>query len=87
MINTAINKAQFLVEHNRLSPAHLQATFAMLTNFQEQKKPLLKDADWSFKLRLPLILWLNSLPKEKKKYIRASSAKKLYKNYPETHNI
>lgn len=66
MIDTIIGKEQFLIEHNRLSPVNLQATFALLTQFQEEKKPLLKDADWSFKLRIPLIVWLGSLPPEKK---------------------
>jgi len=83
MINTSIGKKQFLIEHNRLSPTNLRATFALLTQFQEQKRPLLKDTDWSFKLRIPLIIWLGSLPLEKEKYIR-KSIKQVFKNYPET---
>lgn len=79
----ALSKEQFLIGHNKLSPAHLQATFALLTLFQQQKKPLLQDADWSYKLRAPFILWLTMLPKEKQKYTRKST-KLVYKNYPET---
>ena len=79
-----INKEQFLAEHNKLSPAHLQTTFAGLTLFQLAKKPLLKDSEWSFKLRIPFILWLGTLPPPRKK-----SAKKLkepiYKIYPQTY--
>ena len=84
--DTSIGKEQFLIEHNRLSPENLQATFTMLTQFQEQKKPLLKDRHWSFKLRIPFIIWLESLPPEKKKYIRKSK-KPVFKNYPQTHNL
>ena len=40
---TLITKEQFLEEHNKLSPAHLQATLALLDRFKEEKKPLLKD--------------------------------------------
>jgi hypothetical protein len=83
MTDTIIGKEQFLIEHNRLSPVNLQATFALLTQFQEEKKPLLKDADWSFKLRIPFIVWLGSLPPEKIKQAR-KSAKQVFKNYPET---
>ena len=92
-----ISKEQFLVEHNRLSPTHLQATFALLARFQKEKRPLLKDAYWSNKLRIPFIAWLISLPRsgvlveaktlatlpEKKKHIRKTK-KQIYKNYPET---
>ncbi len=78
-----ISKEQFLIDHNRLSPVNLQATFALLTKFQEEKKPLLKDANWSNKLRIPFISWLIALPQEKKKHIREST-KQVYRNYPET---
>jgi hypothetical protein len=78
-----ITKEQFLAEHNRLSPDNLQATFALLTQFQEQRKPLLADGKWSFKLRIPFIIWLNSLPPLKMKYVR-KSAKQVFRNYPET---
>ena len=84
MADTIIGKKQFLIEHNRLSPISLRATFDLLTRFQKEKKPLLQDVDWSFKLRAPFILWLTSLPPEKKKYIRKST-KQVFKNYPETH--
>ena len=83
-MNEIMSKEQFLIEHNRLSPVNLQATFALLTQFQEEKKPLLKDADWSFKLRIPFIVWLESLPPVKEKYARKST-KQIFKNYPETH--
>ena len=83
MINTIIGKEQFLIEHNRLSPANLQATFALLTRFQQERKPLLKDPEWSFKLRVPFIIWLGSLPLEKIPHLRKST-KQIFKNYPET---
>jgi len=80
-------KEQFLLEHNRLSPSHLQATLALLDQFQIEKKPLLKKNEWVLdKLRMPFIIWLSSLPPEKKKYIRKSK-KQLFKNYPETKLI
>ena len=85
MIET-ISKEQFLIEHNRLSPLNLQTTFAGLTLFQLAKKPLLADINWSLKLRIPLIIWLTSLPLVKEKHIRKST-KQEFKNYPETHNI
>jgi len=81
-----ISKEQFLIEHNRLSPLNLQTTFAGLTLFQITKKPLLKDSDWSLKLRIPLIIWLGTLPTVKEKYVRKST-KQEFKNYPETHNV
>ena len=49
-----IGKERFLAGHNKLSPVHLRATLATLTRFQQERKPGLKDVDWSFKLRLPL---------------------------------
>ncbi len=79
-----ISKEQFLIEHNKLSPVHLRAAFALLTLFQEQKKPLLQDAHWSHKLRIPFILWLTILPKQKEKRARKPT-KQVYRNYPETH--
>ena len=86
MINTNISKEQFLIEHNKLSPSNLQTTFASLTLFQLATKRMLKDNEWSHKLRIPLILWLNTLPKEKKKHLRKST-KQAFKNYPETHSL
>ncbi len=82
MIDT-ITKEQFLAEHNRLSPENLQTTFAGLTDFQLAKKSLLKDSNWSLKLRIPLILWLSALPISKKKLIKKSK-KQEFHNYPET---
>ncbi len=62
-----ISKEQFLIEHNKLSPLKLQATLVLLNRFKEEKRPLLKDDDWSIdKLRIPLISWLLSLPTDKK---------------------
>ncbi len=81
-----INKEQFLTEHNKLSPINLQATFALLTRFQEEKRPLLKDNGWSIdKLRIPFISWLLALPEKKKKELKKSKTKQTFKNYPETH--
>jgi len=77
------SKEQFLIEHNKLSPVHLQATSALLTQFQEEQRPLLKEGNWSFKLRASFISWLLLLPlaPQKKKYIRKSK-KSIYKIYP-----
>lgn len=81
-----ISKEQFLEEHNKLSPLNLQATLSLLTKFQEEKKPLLKDNSWCLdKHRIPFISWLTALPKAEKKSERLSKAKQIFKNYPETH--
>ena len=88
-METILGKEQFLIEHNKLAPKNLQATFALLTQFQVERKPFLKDADWSFKLRIPFISWLMLGPilhPIKKKYIRKST-KRAFMNYPETHNL
>jgi len=83
-----IGKEQFLIEHNKLSPVNLQVTFALLTQFQEAKKPLLKDKDWSNKLRVPLISWLVALaPKgagENKNPSPGKGAKNIYHDYLQT---
>ncbi len=81
MTDLVIGKEQFLIEHNKLSPENMQATFALLTKFQEEKRPLLKDNQWSHKLRIPFILWLTSLPQDKKKLSKLSK-KSEYKIYP-----
>jgi len=62
-------KQQFLIEHNRLSPANLQATTSSLSRFRIEKASLFKDNNWSVdKLRRPFVLWLTSLtPEEKEK--------------------
>ena len=66
-----ISKEQFLEEHNKLSPSNLRATLALLNQFKEEKKPLLKDDAWSIdKLRIPFISWLTALPKEEEKHTR-----------------
>lgn len=77
-----MTKKEFLEEHNKLSPSNLHATFAMLTRFQQEKKPLLKDDSWPIdKLRVPFITWLTSLSRKESKETNDQSG---YKNYPET---
>ena len=81
-----ISKEQFLQEHNKLSPANLQATLALLDRFKEGKKPLMKDDSWCLdKLRIPFISWLTATREQEKKSARKSTKKEIYKNYPETH--
>jgi len=81
-----ISKEQFLEEHNKLSPSNLRATLALLDRFKEEKKPLLKDNEWSVdKLRIPFISWLTTLPKDDKKTGKKSTKKEIFRNYPETH--
>lgn len=77
-----ITKEQFLTEHNKMSPVRLQATFALLTKFQEEKKPLLKNAEWSHKLRIPFISYMLTLPKKEVKHVKIQE--EIYRNYPET---
>lgn len=80
--NNNMTKKQFLDEHNKLSPGNLQATFALLTRFQQEKKPDLKDDNWSMdKLRPSLIIWLSTLSREETRKKEDHSG---YKNYPET---
>ncbi len=73
-----------MIEHNKLSPVNLQATLALLTRFQKEKRPLLKDAVWTNKLRIPFISWLVALPPipptKQKHTVR--SAEQEYKIYP-----
>jgi hypothetical protein len=81
-----ISKEQFLEEHNKLSPLHLQATLTLLDKFREEKKPLMKDSDWCLdKYRIPFISWLTAMQKEPEGKGRASKKKEIYRNYPETH--
>ncbi len=87
-----ISKEQFLIEHNKLSPAGLEATLALLNKFQEEKKPLLKDSAWSIdKHRIPFITWLLNLARTKEKQISKEpeqnklTQKQIFRNYPETH--
>jgi hypothetical protein len=78
------NKKQFLTEHNKLSPPNLQATIDQLNRFKEEKRPLLKNKNWSIdKLRAPFISWLISLPLIKKR-VSKKQGKQIFKNYPET---
>lgn len=79
------NKSKFIVEHNKLSPKNLQVTPILLNRFQKEKRPLLKNNNWSIdKLRIPLITWLISLPQEKNKKPKGNKGKQLFKNYPQT---
>ena len=81
-----ISKEKFLEEHNKLSPSNLQATLALLNQFKEEKKPLMKDNEWCLdKHRIPFISWLTALPKDDKKSGRKSTKKEIFRNYPETH--
>ena len=85
-MTTLITKEQFLEEHNKLSPANLQATLTLLERFKEEKKPLMKENDWCLdKHRIPFISWLTALPKENEKHDRLSKKREIFKNYPETH--
>ena len=80
-----ITKEQFLAEHNKLSPANLQATPALLTRFQEEKKPNLKDDGWSMeKLRIPFMSWMLALEQVEKKESKWKKEETQYRNYPET---
>lgn len=93
--NVHITKKEFLEKHNKLSPPNLKATFSMLTRFQQEKNPNLKDDRWSiYKLRAPFITWLISFTrrenKEKEQEDNQPEPKnrpvaKGYRNYPETH--
>lgn len=66
--NPHLKKEQFLEEHNRLSPANLRATTALLSRFREEKALLFHDDDWPIdKFRRPFILWLTSLSLDKSK--------------------
>jgi len=85
-----ISKEQFLEEHNKLSPASLQANLVLLERFQQEKKPLLKDNEWCLeKMRMPFMAWLANLPESEKKISSKSKKSKkeqaIFRNYPETH--
>ena len=61
IISPSLNKEEFLKEHNKLSPANLQATLLLLSRFKIEKASLFKDGTWSIdKLRRPFALWLTS---------------------------
>ena len=67
-----LGKEQFLKEHNRLSPTNLKATISLLSRFKTEKAFLFDgeggENDWSIdKLRRPFVLWLTSLPCDRKK--------------------
>lgn len=62
-----MSQEEFLAEHNKLSPARLRATGALLARFKQEKQSLFKEDGWSLeKLRRPLIVWLTSLPEYRK---------------------
>jgi len=68
IINQHLKKEEFLEEHNRLSPIDLKATISLLSRFRVEKASLFKTDDWPMdKIRRPFILWLTSLPWDKKK--------------------
>jgi hypothetical protein len=84
--NEKISKEEFLKEHNKLSPSNLEATLALLNKFKEEKKPTLKDNEWSIdKHRIPFITWLLSASKNDKPEDRGEEQSQIYRNYPETH--
>ena len=63
-------KQQFLSDHNKLSPLHMQATVPLLSRFRIEKALLFKNNNWSLdKLRRPFIIWLTSLTTEEKTQI------------------
>ena len=68
IINQHLKKEEFLEEHNRLSPVGLKATISLLSRFRVEKSSLFKTDYWPIdKIRRPFILWLTSLPWDKKK--------------------
>jgi len=68
IVDQALNKEQFLAEHNKLSPTGLKATIPLLSRFKIEKASLFKNDNWSIdKIRRPFILWLTSLPFGRKK--------------------
>ncbi|MDP3883062.1 MAG: hypothetical protein Q8Q48_03320 [Candidatus Staskawiczbacteria bacterium] len=84
--NEKISKEEFLKEHNKLSPSSLEANLTLLNKFKEEKKPLLKDNEWSIdKHRIPFITWLLALPKNEKSGSMEDDENQIYRNYPETH--
>jgi len=86
MTGTKISKEQFLIEHNRLSPANLQATLVLLDRFKEEKMPLLKNNGWSVdKMRIPFISWMLSFQAIEKRSGKIKKTKQIFRNYPETH--
>lgn len=71
MISAVDNsKEQFLLKHNQLSPANMQATAPLLSRFRTEKSSLFKDKDWPLeKIRRPFIMWLTSLTAKDKENI------------------
>ncbi|MBI4138060.1 MAG: hypothetical protein HY482_00500 [Candidatus Wildermuthbacteria bacterium] len=61
-------KQSFLLEHNRLSSADLQATLSLLARFKADKPLIVKDETWVVeKLRRPFIFWLTSFSSAERK--------------------
>ena len=61
-----MTQAEFLVEHNRLSPANLRADSALLARFRQERQSLFTEDGWSLeKLRRPFIIWLTALPERR----------------------
>ncbi|MEK9135360.1 MAG: hypothetical protein AAB451_03660 [Patescibacteria group bacterium] len=61
-------KAQFLTEHNKLSPGNMQATILLLSRFRVEKACLFHGENWPIdKIRRPFLLWITSLSSEEKK--------------------
>ncbi|MCX6758168.1 MAG: hypothetical protein NTX14_00485 [Candidatus Nealsonbacteria bacterium] len=70
-------KEEFLLEHNRLSPASLLASEEMLSRFRAEKAVVFKDNDWSVeKLRRPFIIWMTSLSIQEKEEIKNSASRR-----------
>ena len=67
---TMSTKEQFLIDHNKLSPVHLQTTMVMLSRFRTEKPSLFKDEGWPVdKLRRPFLLWLTSFSSAEAKHM------------------
>ena len=74
-INANLNKEQFLMEHNRLSPVNLRATLSLLSRFKTEKESIFSDDNWLIdKIRRPFVLWLTSLTDEERAEIKKKKA-------------
>ena len=74
-INVNLNKEQFLMEHNRLSPVNLRATLSLLSRFKTEKESIFSDDNWLIdKIRRPFVLWLTSLTDEERAEIKKKKA-------------
>ena len=76
-INVNLNKEQFLMEHNRLSPVNLRATLSLLSRFKTEKESIFSDDKWLIdKIRRPFVLWLTSLTDEERAEIEKKKHEK-----------